>query len=111
MCGILLFIVLKFLMGVDGDVNGEYNDVVFVGLNYKMGYCGMINCLLNFGEGMCYCLVGCVGVIGYLVGQLNYGLVYMFYMMNEVCIGVGVGVVVFGYIGYLYVFDYVCNCL
>lgn len=99
--GILLFFVFKWL--VDG--NGQFilcNDVKFVGLLYKMGYCGIMFIVLNFGEND--------DCIGYLIGELYQGLKYMFMMMNEVCIGVGFGVVVFGYWGYVEFLNYVKEC-
>ena len=48
--GISLFIVPKVLVRGDGSL-GERNDVAVAGLNHKMGYRGISNCLLNFGEG------------------------------------------------------------
>src|ERR1700758_5032197 len=48
--GISLFIVPKTLVNSDGSL-GERNDVALVGLNHKMGYRGIINTVLNFGEG------------------------------------------------------------
>lgn len=48
--GISLFIVPKKLVNADGSL-GERNDVVLAGLNHKMGYRGITNTLLNFGEG------------------------------------------------------------
>ncbi|MDR5662220.1 acyl-CoA dehydrogenase [Burkholderia cenocepacia] len=107
--GISLFIVPKFLTGTDGDANGERNDVVLAGLNHKMGYRGTTNCLLNFGEGTRYRPEGRAGAIGYLVGQPNHGLAYMFHMMNEARIGVGAGAVALGYTGYLHALDYARN--
>jgi alkylation response protein AidB-like acyl-CoA dehydrogenase len=49
--GISLFIVPKKLVGVDGDLTGERNDVALAGLNHKCGWRGTTNTLLNFGEG------------------------------------------------------------
>src|ERR1019366_9124555 len=48
--GISLFIVPKKLVNADGTL-GERNDVALAGLNHKMGYRGITNTLLNFGEG------------------------------------------------------------
>ena len=98
--GILVFIVSKWWVNVDGLL-GVRNDVQFVGFNYKMGYCSMMNMLLNFGDnGAC---------IGHLVGELYRGLDYMFMMMNEVRIGVGLGVMLLGIAGYCYSLDYAKN--
>jgi butyryl-CoA dehydrogenase len=49
--GISLFIVPKKLVGPDGALTGERNDVALAGLNHKLGYRGIPNTLLNFGEG------------------------------------------------------------
>ncbi|MBT7449591.1 MAG: acyl-CoA dehydrogenase, partial [Rhodospirillaceae bacterium] len=62
------------------------------GLNHKMGYRGTVNTLLNFGESG--------ETHGYLIGEAHKGLSYMFHMMNEARIGVGLGSVALGYAGY-----------
>jgi alkylation response protein AidB-like acyl-CoA dehydrogenase len=49
--GISLFIVPKKLVGTDGQLTGERNDVALAGLNHKLGWRGTTNTLLNFGEG------------------------------------------------------------
>jgi alkylation response protein AidB-like acyl-CoA dehydrogenase len=105
--GISLFIVPKFLVQEDGSL-GPRNDVVLAGLNHKMGYRGTTNCLLNFGEGK-FQPNGQGGAIGYLVGKEHHGLAYMFSMMNEARIGVGLGAVMLGYTGYLHALDYARN--
>ena len=97
--GISLFIVPKYLVADDGSI-GERNDVVLAGLNHKMGYRGTVNTALNFGEGK-YQPLGAPGAIGYLVGEPHRGLNYMFHMMNEARLGVGLGAVALGYTGYL----------
>ncbi|MEE1806686.1 hypothetical protein [Streptomyces sp. BE133] len=98
--GISLFIVPKFLVEPDGSP-GERNDVVLAGLNHKMGYRGTTNTLLNFGGGRY--TPGCApGAVGYLVGEPHRGLSYMFHMMNEARIGVGLGSTALGYTGYLH---------
>jgi alkylation response protein AidB-like acyl-CoA dehydrogenase len=102
--GISLFIVPKKLVNADGT-SGERNDVVLAGLNHKMGYRGTTNCLLNFGEGK-FTPNGKAGAIGYLVGEPHKGLSYMFHMMNEARIGVGLGAVMLGYTGYLHSLEY-----
>ncbi len=105
--GISLFIVPKKLVNVDGSL-GERNDVVLAGLNHKMGYRGITNTLLNFGEGK-FKPGGGAGAVGYLVGEPNRGLACMFHMMNEARIGVGMGAVLLGYTGYLHALDYARN--
>jgi alkylation response protein AidB-like acyl-CoA dehydrogenase len=102
--GISLFIVPKILVNADGTP-GERNDVALAGLNHKMGHRGTVNCLLNFGEGK-FTPQGRAGAIGYLVGQPHHGLAYMFHMMNEARIGVGLGATMLGYTGYLHALDY-----
>ncbi|SFO17466.1 butyryl-CoA dehydrogenase [Geodermatophilus obscurus] len=102
--GISLFVVPKYLLTADGAV-GERNDVVLAGLNHKMGYRGTTNTLLNFGEGV-HTPGGRAGAVGYLVGEPHKGLSYMFHMMNEARIGVGMGATVLGYTGYLHALEY-----
>lgn len=95
--GISLFIVPKYLVG-DAGTLGARNDVWLAGLNHKMGYRGTTNCVLNFGEKG--------GAVAYLVGQPHQGLTYMFHMMNEARVGVGLGAVMLGYSGYLHALAY-----
>ncbi|MGY1811620.1 acyl-CoA dehydrogenase [Blastococcus sp. SYSU D00820] len=102
--GISLFVVPKVLVAEDGSL-GERNDVVLAGLNHKMGYRGTTNTLLNFGEGV-HRPGGRPGAVGYLVGEPHQGLSYMFHMMNEARIGVGMGATVLGYTGYLHALEY-----
>ncbi|HEY8706799.1 MAG TPA: acyl-CoA dehydrogenase, partial [Burkholderiaceae bacterium] len=107
--GISLFIVPKKLVGPDGELTGERNDVALAGLNHKLGYRGIPNTLLNFGEGK-FPVRGDVsgggldgrgaGAIGYLVGKPHEGLRCMFHMMNEARIAVGLGAAMLGYAGY-----------
>ena len=93
--GISLFIVPKVIVET-----GERNDVVLAGLNHKMGFRGTTNTLLNFGEGV-HTPGGAPGAVGFLVGEPHRGLSYMFHMMNEARVGVGVGAMALGYTGYL----------
>jgi alkylation response protein AidB-like acyl-CoA dehydrogenase len=97
--GISLFIVPKFLVNQDGTV-GERNDVALAGLNHKMGQRGITNTVLSFGDGT-FSPGGEAGAVGYLVGEPHRGLTYMFHMMNEARLGVGMGAVSLGYTGYL----------
>jgi len=97
--GISLFIVPKKLVDTEGVLTGERNDVALAGLNHKLGYRGIPNTLLNFGEGK-YPVRGKPGAIGYLVGQPGDGLKCMFHMMNEARIAVGLGATMLGYAGY-----------
>jgi alkylation response protein AidB-like acyl-CoA dehydrogenase len=102
--GISLLIVPKFLVNADGSV-GERNDVVLAGLNHKMGQRGITNTVLNFGEGK-FRPGGKAGAVGYLVGKPHRGITYMFHMMNEARLGVGMGAVSLGYTGYLKSLEY-----
>lgn len=95
--GISLFIVPKYKVNDDGGLGGR-NDVVLAGLNHKMGYRGTVNTVLNFGERD--------GAVGYLVGESGKGLSYMFQMMNEARIAVGLGATALAYTGYLHALDY-----
>lgn len=92
--GISLFIVPKHIVDADGTV-GARNAVAISGLNHKMGQRGITNTVLNFD-----------GAVGYLVGEPHRGLAYMFHMMNEARLGVGMGAVALGYTGYLKSLDY-----
>lgn len=106
--GISLFIVPKKLVDTEGRLTGERNDVALAGLNHKLGYRGIPNTLLNFGEGR-YPVRGSGGAIGYLVGQPGEGLRCMFHMMNEARIAVGLGATMLGYAGYEASLDYAKN--
>ncbi len=112
--GISLFIVPKKLVGVDGELTGERNDVALAGLNHKLGYRGIPNTLLNFGEGKFPVRAGAdagagAGAIGYLVGAPHEGLRCMFHMMNEARIAVGLGAAMLGFAGYEASLDYAKN--
>ena len=98
--GISLFIVPKFLTRDDGTL-AERNDVKLVGLLHKMGYRGTTSTVLQFGENN--------NCQGFLIGQENQGLKYMFKMMNEARIGVGTGAATIGYRGYLESLEYAKN--
>jgi butyryl-CoA dehydrogenase len=98
--GISLFVVPKVVVET-----GERNDVVLAGLNHKMGFRGTVNTLLNFGEGK-HTPGGRPGAVGFLIGEPHQGLKYMFHMMNEARVGVGLGATALGYTGYLHALDY-----
>jgi butyryl-CoA dehydrogenase len=102
--GISLFIVPRHLLDEHGN-SAAHNDVVLAGLNHKMGYRGTTNTLLNFGEGK-FKPAGQAGAVGWLVGEAHKGLSYMFHMMNEARIGVGLGAAALGYTGYLHSLEY-----
>lgn len=90
--GISLFIVPKLLP------DGRRNDIAIAGLNHKMGYRGVPNCLVNFGE--------TDGAVGWRIGQAGSGLKYMFQMMNEARIMVGTGAAALAYRGYMHALRY-----
>ena len=95
--GISLFIVPRWKVNADGS-RGARNDVQLAGLNHKMGQRGSVNTFLKFGEsGDCD---------AFLVGEPHQGLGYMFHMMNEERIGVGMGAVQQGSMGYQYSLKY-----
>jgi alkylation response protein AidB-like acyl-CoA dehydrogenase len=79
--GISLFVVPKFLVGKDGAL-GERNDVQCVSIEHKLGIKASPTAVLQFGDKG--------GAVGYLVGQENRGLEYMFIMMNAARYAVGV---------------------
>ncbi|MGQ0527001.1 MAG: acyl-CoA dehydrogenase [Alphaproteobacteria bacterium] len=73
--GISLFIVPKFLEG------GTRNDVICTGIEHKLGIHASPTCTMQFGDKG--------GATGYLVGIENEGLKYMFTMMNNARLSVG----------------------
>ncbi|MCO5089456.1 acyl-CoA dehydrogenase [Bosea sp. (in: a-proteobacteria)] len=78
--GISLFVVPKILVNADGSL-GARNDVRCVSIEHKLGIHASPTCTLSFGdEG---------GAMGYLVGEPNRGLEYMFAMMNNARLNVG----------------------
>jgi alkylation response protein AidB-like acyl-CoA dehydrogenase len=98
--GISLFVVPKYLP------DGMHNDVTLVGLNHKMGNRGTVNTLLAFGDAEADDSGAPAGATGYLVGEEHRGLAYMFHMMNEARIGVGMVAAAIGYRGYLQAVEY-----
>jgi 3-(methylthio)propanoyl-CoA dehydrogenase len=89
--GISLFVVPKFMVNKDGSL-GMRNDVHCVSIEHKMGIKASPTAVLQFGDGMAAKdgNVTVPGAVGYLVGQENRGLEYMFIMMNAARFGVGV---------------------
>jgi hypothetical protein len=79
--GISLFIVPKFLVNADGTL-GKRNDVQCVSIEHKLGIKASPTAVLQFGDHG--------GAVGYLVGEENRGLEYMFVMMNAARYAVGV---------------------
>ena len=79
--GISLFVVPKFLVSADGSL-GARNDVHCVSIEHKLGIKASPTAVLQYGDHG--------GGLGFLVGQENRGLEYMFIMMNAARFGVGV---------------------
>jgi 3-(methylthio)propanoyl-CoA dehydrogenase len=78
--GISLFVVPKFMVNKDGSL-GARNDVHCVSIEHKMGIKASPTAVLQYGDHG--------GAVGYLVGQENRGLEYMFIMMNAARYAVG----------------------
>ena len=85
--GISLFLVPKFLVNADGSL-GERNDAYCVSIEHKLGIHASPTCVMAFGDKG--------GAVGYLLGEANRGLEYMFIMMNEARMGVGLQGVALG---------------
>ena len=78
--GISLFVVPKFIVNADCSL-GNRNDVQCVSIEHKLGIKASPTAVLQFGDHG--------GAIGYLVGEENRGLEYMFVMMNAARFAVG----------------------
>lgn len=79
--GISLFVVPKFLVNEDGSL-GARNDMRCVSIEHKLGIHASPTCTLAYGDNG--------GAVGYLVGEPHDGLKYMFTMMNNARLNVGV---------------------
>jgi len=79
--GISLFVVPKFMVNKDGSL-GARNDVHCVSIEHKMGIKASPTAVLQYGDHG--------GAVGFLVGEENRGLEYMFIMMNAARYAVGV---------------------
>ncbi len=79
--GISLFVCPKFLVNDDGSL-GARNDAWCVSIEHKLGIKASPTAVLQFGDHG--------GAVGYLVGEENRGLEYMFIMMNAARFAVGV---------------------
>ena len=78
--GISLFVVPKFMVNADGSL-GARNDAHCVSIEHKLGIKASPTAVLQFGDHG--------GAIGFLVGEENRGLEYMFIMMNAARYAVG----------------------
>ena len=79
--GISLFIVPKFMVGTDGKP-AKRNDLRCVSLEHKLGIHASPTCVMSYGDDG--------GAVGYLVGEEGRGLSYMFTMMNNARLSVGI---------------------
>ncbi len=95
--GISLFIVPKVLVDNDGTL-GERNDVRCVSIERKLGIHASPTAVMSYGDNG--------GAIGYLVGEKNRGLEYMFTMMNLARHAVGVEGLAIGERAYQQALDY-----
>ena len=80
MKGISLFIVPKFIPDADGKP-GARNDVRCVSLEHKLGIHASPTCVMAYGDDG--------GAVGWLCGEENRGIEYMFIMMNAARYAVG----------------------
>jgi alkylation response protein AidB-like acyl-CoA dehydrogenase len=78
--GISCFIVPKHLVNPDGSL-GERNDLRCVSIEHKLGIHASPTCVMSYGDNG--------GAVGYLVGEANAGMRYMFHMMNVARLSVG----------------------
>ena len=78
--GISLFIVPKFVVNDDGSI-GQENDIKCLSIEHKLGIHASPTCVLQFGDNG--------GATGYIVGEENSGMRYMFTMMNQARLAVG----------------------
>ena len=78
--GISLFLVPKFMVSADGG-RGARNDVHCVSIEHKLGIHASPTAVLSYGDHG--------GAVGYLIGEENRGLEYMFIMMNLARFSVG----------------------
>jgi alkylation response protein AidB-like acyl-CoA dehydrogenase len=95
--GISCFIVPKFLIGEDGSI-GERNDITSVSLEHKLGIHASPTCVLSYGDHG--------GAVGYLIGEENAGMRYMFTMMNNARLSVGLQGLALGERAYQLAVDY-----
>ena len=88
--GISLFVVPKFMVNDDASL-GARNDAWCVSIEHKLGIKASPTAVLQFGDGMAGTIADSAGpgAVGYLVGEENRGLEYMFIMMNAARFAVG----------------------
>ncbi len=89
--GISLFVVPKVLVNADGSL-GARNDVQCVSIEHKLGIKASPTAVLQYGDGLPGSVADAAGAgaVGFLVGEENRGLEYMFIMMNAARYAVGI---------------------
>ncbi|MCE1183525.1 MAG: acyl-CoA dehydrogenase [Rhodocyclales bacterium] len=78
--GISLFLVPKFLVNDDGSL-GARNDLICSSIEHKLGIHGSPTAVMSYGDND--------NCVGYLIGEENKGVGYMFTMMNHARVNVG----------------------
>ncbi|HIJ42435.1 MAG: acyl-CoA dehydrogenase [Rhodospirillales bacterium] len=78
--GLSLFVVPKFLLNEDGSL-GERNDLRCLSIEHKLGINASPTCVMSYGDGG--------GASGFLIGEETRGIEYMFTMMNNARLAVG----------------------
>jgi 3-(methylthio)propanoyl-CoA dehydrogenase len=79
--GISLFLAPKILVNDDGSL-GKRNDLRCLSCEHKLGIHASPTCVMSYGDQG--------GAVGYLVGEENRGIEYMFIMMNAARFSVGI---------------------
>jgi alkylation response protein AidB-like acyl-CoA dehydrogenase len=92
--GISCFIVPKFLVNDDGTL-GEHNRVSCLSIEHKMGIHASPTCVLEYD-----------GAVGYIIGEPNAGMRYMFTMMNTARLSVGLSGLAIGEVSYQQALEY-----
>lgn len=95
--GISLFLVPKFIPDAAGNP-GQHNDVRCIGLEHKMGIHASPTCTMSYGDNG--------GATGWLIGEPNKGLAYMFTMMNSARLNVGLQGVAIGDAAFQKAYEY-----
>jgi len=90
--GISLFLVPKIL------ADGTRNDVKCTGIEHKLGIHASPTCTMQFGDNG--------GAVGYLLGEAHHGLKYMFTMMNNARLSVGLQGVAIAEASYQHALNY-----
>ncbi|GAC1592966.1 MAG: acyl-CoA dehydrogenase [Acidimicrobiales bacterium] len=95
--GISCFIVPKRIVADDGTL-GARNGVTCASIEHKLGIHASPTCVLEFD-----------GATGYLIGEANAGMRYMFTMMNNARLSVGLSGLAVGEAAYQQALGYACE--